>query len=358
MEESHAGFLQEEADKLEKRRARARTLQFFYRFTVGLLFKLLVAGIYVGIVIAIIFPPVGLYVLGAALAAFLLSLVPVPIERYEEYLKTNLLPEIFKRLYPEYTYDPEGLNMESIKASGIFNSSLFKKAERIEGEDRVSGEIKGVKVDFNEVEFYSYPINWGKTIGFIFLLILLLPFIIWRLLTSDGDMSSDHGGSSSSSGGLLIRDEVKFYRGLFLHADFHKKFHGSVYMMPKKLVKYGDRFSDEFSTSGRPINLENAQLNELYQVTAPDPQLAYYLLSPKVLESIFEIYQREKALPIVILRDGQMYMTIPWQRDYFAVDLRTKIQGPEYFGKYLSEIESFQKIVEHMALDTRIWTKN
>lgn len=353
MESDFRAFLSEEAVKLEKKRVKARRGQILYRYTIGILDKLLIAGVFIGAFASLIFPPIGLYVLGAIVVLVLTARIPVPIERYEDYLKNTLLPEVFKRVNPEFKYEPNGLNLKAIKASGIFNSTLFKRAEKILVEDRVSGQINGVAVDFNEVEFYSYPINWGKTIGTLLLIIIFLPLIIWRTVTDEGDLSS----ANESSGGIFIRDEVKFYRGLFLHADFHKAFRGSVYMIPKGLLKFKDRFSKELQ-QGSQIPLENAKLNELYQVTAPEAQMAYYLLSPKVLESIYEIYEMEKVLPIVILKNGQLYMTIPWDKDYFAVDLKTKIEGPEYFERYLKEIASFEKIVQHMNLDTRIWSKD
>ncbi|MGB1033350.1 MAG: DUF3137 domain-containing protein, partial [Flavobacteriales bacterium] len=219
--------------------------------------------------------------------------------------------------------------------------------------DLVTGVINEVKVSFNEVKFYSYPINWGKSIGRILLIIILLPLIIYMVLTSEDDVGSDDGGST-----FFVRDEVNFYKGLFLHADFNKEFKGKVVVFPKALTGFGDKFSDLSPRKDMgAIRLENATLDEKYSVFASDEQLAYYVLSPSFIQSLFEIYSNENALPIVTFVDGQMYMTIPWEKDYFSVKLKTKVTGPEYFTKYINEINSFQKIVEHMKLDRRIWTK-
>lgn len=217
----------------------------------------------------------------------------------------------------------------------------------------MTGIINEVKVSFNEVKFFSYPINWGKTIGKVLLIILLLPVIIYLAITNEDDYGSDDGESS-----FFVRDELNFYKGLFLHADFNKKFSGKVLIFPKSLTGIRDKFS-EFTNNKdlAPIRLENAVLDEKYTVYASNEQLAYYLLSPSFIESLFEIYTNEKVLPIVTFRDGQMFMTIPWDKDYFSVNLKHKVNGPDYFTKYINEINSFKKIVEHLNLDRRIWSK-
>lgn len=215
--------------------------------------------------------------------------------------------------------------------------------------------IHEVKVSFNEVKFYSYPINWLKTIGRILLIIILLPIIIYlAIMNSEGD----DGGSDDGGSTFFVRDENNFYKGLFLHAEFNKDFKGKVVFIPKSLTGFRDKFSQYTDNSNlSPIRFENALIDEKYTVHASNEQLAYYLLSPAFIEGIFEIYSNEKVLPLVTFRDGEMFMTIPWDKDYFNVRLKDKVTGPEYFTKYINEIKSFQKIVEHMNLDRRIWGK-
>ena len=234
-------------------------------------------------------------------------------------------------------------------------AGYFPEQSTLKEKTLVKVVIHEVKVSFNEVKFYSYPINWLKTIGRILLIIILLPIIIYlAIMNSEGD----DGGSDDGGSTFFVRDENNFYKGLFLHAEFNKDFKGKVVFIPKSLTGFRDKFSQYTDNSNlSPIRFENALIDEKYTVHASNEQLAYYLLSPAFIEGIFEIYSNEKVLPLVTFRDGEMFMTIPWDKDYFNVRLKDKVTGPEYFTKYINEIKSFQKIVEHMNLDRRIWGK-
>ena len=347
-------WLAEAAKKLELRRKRGRSMHVLYMFTVWLISRL--AGITAVVcgAIGLFLPPFILWAVIAGAVWFGLGFVPKPKERYIKHVKQDIIPKIFEKFFPHLKYDPEGANFESIKKSGLFSSKLFASHTRFYGEDLVEGSVKEVDVLFQEVYFYKREINWIKTIRNVFLFIIFLPFLIYLWIESEGDDLSD----SESDDGILVREEINFYKGLYLQADFHKDFKGFVAMFPKALSKRGDRFGAFAKGDGmEPIRIENAELDATYQVWASDPQLGFYVLSPQLIESIAKIKSSENAMPILLLKDGMLYMTIPWDKDYFSVSLKQKIKGPEYFSKYLNEINSFQMIIEHLDLDKRIWSK-
>jgi len=52
-----------------------------------------------------------------------------------------------------------------------------------------------------------------------------------------------------------------------------------------------------------------------------------------------------------------MYFIIPWNKNFFKVNLFQKIEDENYFLTYIQEINEFEKIVKDLNLDTRIWSK-
>ena len=129
-------------------------------------------------------------------------------------------------------------------------------------------------------------------------------------------------------------------------------------MIPKKLERNKDRFNDAvFGTKFKKIEVEHPKIQENYTIFCTNQQMAFYVLSPKLIDAIFEIFQKESVLPMLSFSNGKMFVTIPWKRNYFSVNIRTKINGASYFSQYINEIQSFEKIIHHFKLNDRIWSK-
>ncbi len=245
-----------------------------------------------------------------------------------------------------------------LKESGIFNKWFFKNHSYIHGEDLVSGLVGQVAVHFNEIKFYRQDINFVKTFFSFLATILLIP-----IATIGQIISQISGGDSSSDIDIpffeVIREEVRFYKGLFMFADFNKEFEGEVVLMPKKLAAKSDQFSSHLIHAPKnEIQIEDVELQKMYRIISTNSQLAYYVLSPSLLKALLDIITIEKIAPILVFKQGKMYMTFPWDKDYFSVSLKDKVNGAEYFTRYINEIKSFEQIIKHFALDQRIWSKS
>ncbi|NQX92987.1 MAG: hypothetical protein HRT74_12850, partial [Flavobacteriales bacterium] len=217
MREEFVQELEAEAKKLESRRKRAKRLVIVYACTVVLISKLAMLGLFVFAIIGLLFPPFLIHALICLVITIALSFIPNPKQRYEEHIKRNLIPKIMKEIFPDLTYTPDAFRLDLMKKSGLFASRLFSNSSRIYGEDQVEGTIQDIEVSFSEVWFISRPINWGKTFltiaGFILIIPLLNIFFIWRAI-AEGD--ADFGGDSESDFSLIVREEINFYKGLFL----------------------------------------------------------------------------------------------------------------------------------------------
>lgn len=338
-------FLEENARSLEKKRKRLSASQGLYNYIVKPLQFITSMVFFFFLITGLIFPINWLGTIISFVVALILSNIRQPKYIYREYIKSELLPKIFEYVNLNYSYYGYGYNAEILKSSGIFNSSFFSKSYRITGEDFVSGSIDGVDLVFNEISFYKEQVNVLKTSGGCLLSIILFPIAVLK-------------GVEGIPFFGLIKDEVKYYKGMFMSADFHKNFHGEVMMIPNNLKSLTDRLSDLiFGKNYTKINLENAVIKDNYTVYGTNVQETFYILSPKIIDAIHEIFLREKVTPVISFRGGKMFMTLPWNRDYFSTDLRVKVRGVEYFTQYIKEIESFEKMMRHFNLNTRIWTK-
>ncbi|PPK93319.1 uncharacterized protein DUF3137 [Nonlabens xylanidelens] len=346
-------LLRQNSIQLEKKRRKLKPLALLYGFTVvPIRFLLKVAAVLI-VIIGLFFPPIVLWLFLIGAIYIGLIFIPNPKEIYHDYIKEGILPEIFKAVNSNYKYEPFGYNQEDLHSSGFFNKTFFRNNVRITGEDRVKGVIENVEVDFNEISFFREDINWPKSIGVFLLIIFLLPVIIFRLITSEGgDINAGCGGS------LFVRDTIQYYRGLFLCADFNKNFEGNVIMMPKSIESKWDRFTDSvFGSSFSKIQIENQLINSKYSIYTTNLQTGFYVLSPNLIEAIAQIIETEKVLPMISFNSGKIYMSIPWNRDYFSVNINKSVEGVEYFTNYIDDIQSFEKIIKHLKLNVKIWSK-
>jgi len=126
-------------------------------------------------------------------------------------------------------------------------------------------------------------------------------------------------------------------------------------MVPKKLDQFQDKFTDKFFRKKHAqITAENPIINDRYKIFSSNEQIGYYVLPPSILGAISEIIEQEKASPVISFINGKMFMTIPWEKDYFSVNINTPVKDVTYFTKYINEINSFKQIIGHFRLNERI----
>jgi hypothetical protein len=349
MDESLRQVLRQKAVELEKKRKKAVKLNYLYRISEPLRKILLVVAGALAI-INFIFPLLIPALIVTGVILIVLYMFDDPKEVFEHNLKVNALPEILQHINPTFQYRAEGYNGKVIESSELLAEGFFSKTVGISGEDYVAGQIEGVDVEFFELKFFKKVINYWKTIGSFFLFIILIPVFIIKALFSDGQIEGTPVG--------IIRDTIVFYSGFFMYADFHKEFKGKVVMIPKKNKRIQDRvFQFMEPKSMKKINIENPFIAANYNIYASDEQMAYYVLSQSFVDKVHTIADAEQALPMLSLIHGKMYFMIPWEKDFFTVDLTIPIHDENYFLPYVSEIERFREIVVGFNLDTRIWSK-
>lgn len=350
MDEQLVSFLNERAVYLEKERIKGVRLNYLYRI-VKLLKPLLKGLFIVLLVLNVILPFLLLATIGVGILFLLCLAVNNPREVFEDKLKRDVLPTIFKSVNETFGYHAYGYNGKTLQDSGFLNKGFFSDTIKIEGEDYVKGQVENIDVEFFEIKFYKEVINYGKTAGGCLLSLLLVPVAIFKSIF-------DNDGQSDEIPVGVIKDVNVFFSGFFMFADFHKEFDGKVLMIPKKNERIRDRLNEILKANTlREIEVENPYINENYNIYASDIQTGYYVLSQHLIDRIHTLSEKEKALPIISFINGKMYFVIPWHKNFFNVDLSAKINDGSYFLPYISEIGHFEKMVKDLNLNTRIWSK-
>jgi hypothetical protein len=343
-------FLNEKAQYIENERLKAVKKNYFYRF-VKPLCNLLIVVLTILVVINIILPiflPLTI-VLGIIFIALLF--VDDPKDVFESKVKEEILPTVCSSINSTYKYYPYSYNKKTLLDSEILSKGYFANTIAIQGEDHLKGQIENIDVEFFEINFFKKVTNYTKTAGGCLLSLVLIPIVIFKSIFHNNMQTNDILFG-------VIKDTKLFFSGFFMHADFHKDFQGKVLMIPKNKDSRTDQIYEIFEPKTlTKMNIENPYINDNYNIYTSNIQTGYYVLSQNLIDRIHAISDRENTFPIISFINGKMYFAIPWNKNFLSFNINTKIENGSFFLPYIDEINSFEKIVKDLNLNTRIWTK-
>ena len=159
MDEDFRSFLKERAVQLEIQRTKALKMNYFYRIAKPL--RTFLKGILILLFpVTFILPfllPITIFV---AVLFLVLLIFNNPQEVYESNLKSEVLPTIFNKILPDFTYSAEGYNKRALEESEILDKGFFANTLEIQGEDFVRGTIENIDVEFCEIKFKGEDKLW------------------------------------------------------------------------------------------------------------------------------------------------------------------------------------------------------
>jgi hypothetical protein len=283
---------------------------------------LLVAGFGAGLALAGLTP--GTVVLGVA-PPTLVSLI-----WWAAYIKParNAFVYEFKRkiIRAIVKFIDENLEYHSTRrvSQGRFmQSTIFRTApDRYKGEDYVSGTVEGTQIEFSEIhaEYVTRDSKNRKTTHTIF-------------------------------------------RGLFLVADFPKKFNGTTVVLPdvaqKMLGFIGQTLQKWNLLRGDLVKLEDPEFEKEFVVYGDDQIEARYILTTSMMERLMEF--RKKALRRthagngihLAFTGGKIFVAIDCNRDLFEPKLFTSNDDSGVLRDYFDTMSMAIGIVEDLKLNPR-----
>lgn len=240
---------------------------------------------------------------------------------YRQAFKDKVVIEIIRLINPEYNYQADRqTDVHTFNRSGLTN----RYAERVQGDDFVSGKIEKTDFEFSEVN------------------------ATYSVLRTNGKGET--------------RTEWKtLFSGIFFHADFNKEFSGQTYVLPDTMEKFLGAFGQNLqrlSGKGQLVRLENPDFEKEFVVHSSDQIEARYILTPVMMEAMLHIKRQQPH--------NKFRFSFVGSRVYCGVDIGGNLFEPRLFTSgvnyqdiaYMRQLfQLIETIIQEMNLNTRIWTK-
>ncbi|MDY4115517.1 MAG: DUF3137 domain-containing protein, partial [Blautia sp.] len=139
------------------------------------------------------------------------------------------------------------------------------------------------------------------------------------------------------------------FKGQWLTCDFGKELSGQVYISEwtKK-----DRRSMKSN-----VTMDNEQFSKRFCVRANNPQEAYYILTPNMMEYIISMADKSGGIVYIsFLRNGKMHVAVKSGRDFFELG-KSNANVEQLHQKFLDELRWFTDIVDTLRVEDTIYKK-
>ena len=229
-------------------------------------------------------------------------------------------------------------------------SSTIKK---LLSDNIISGVIKEALGD--EVEYHSWgKINPGS---------MVFPFS-YNCADGSDHIKAVYNGLNIELGDIELIDETEDtdietgqtetsrntqFKGQWLTCDFGKELSGEVYISEwtKK-----DRRSMKSN-----VTMDNEQFSKRFCVRADNPQEAYYLLTPHMMEYIITMADKSGGTVYMsFMRNGKMHVAVKTGRDFFELGKNNADVG-KLRQKFLGELRWFTDIVDTLRVEDTLYKK-
>ena len=139
------------------------------------------------------------------------------------------------------------------------------------------------------------------------------------------------------------------FKGQWLTCDFGKELAGEVYISERTKKTRKNLKSD--------VTMDNEQFDKRFCVRADDPQEAYYLLTPHMMEYITAMADKSGGtVYLSFLRSGKLHVAVQTGRDFFELGKSNANVG-ELRQKFLGELRWFTDLVDTLRVEDTLYKK-
>ena len=105
------------------------------------------------------------------------------------------------------------------------------------------------------------------------------------------------------------------------------------------------------------VTMYNGQFSKRFCVRADDPQEAYYILTPHMMEYITRMADKSGGTVYMsFLRDGKMHVAVKTGHDFFELG-RSNANVEELHKIFLGELRWFTDIIDTLRVEDTIYKK-
>ncbi len=133
------------------------------------------------------------------------------------------------------------------------------------------------------------------------------------------------------------------FKGQWLTCDFGKELAGQVYV--------SERSKKDHRSMKSNVTMDNEQFSKRFCVRADDPQEAYYILTPHMMEYILTMADKSGgAVYLSFLREGKMHVAVQTGRDFFEFG-KSNANVEELRQKFLGELRWFTDVIDTLRAE-------
>ena len=231
---------------------------------------------------------------------------------------------------------------------------------------KVSGQIKSI-VSSNIVEdviteIFGVDVKYEPT-GVIRPGSMVFPFS-YNVHEGSDHITTNYNGLNIELGDISLlrvdeytdengqRDETRYveFKGQWLTCDFGKELSGQVY------VSQRSKKSEQRSMKS-DVTMDNAAFAESFCVRADNPEEAFYILTPNMMEYISKLADNcGGILYISFMREGKMHVAVKTNRDFFELG-KSSVDTDGLRQKFKEELLFFTDIIDTLRVVDTIYKK-
>ena len=164
-----------------------------------------------------------------------------------------------------------------------------------------------------------------------------------------GDIELIDESEVTDEEGRTERTRNTQFKGQWLTCDFGKELAGEVYI--------SERTKKTRRSLKNNVTMDNEQFDKRFCVRADDPQEAYYILPPHMMEYIATMADKSGGtVYLSFLRDGKLHVAVQTGRDFFELG-KNNANVEELRQKFLGELRWFTDIVDTLRVEDTIYKK-
>ena len=149
--------------------------------------------------------------------------------------------------------------------------------------------------------------------------------------------------------GVSQKSRNTLFKGQWLTCDFGKELAGEVYI-------------SEWTQKDRRcmksnVTMDNEQFSKRFCVRADNPQEAYYILTPHMMEYILAMADKSGGtVYLSFLRNGKMHVAVKTGRDFFELG-KSNADVEELRRKFLDELHWFTDMIDTLRVEDTLYKK-
>lgn len=162
-----------------------------------------------------------------------------------------------------------------------------------------------------------------------------------------GDVELIDKTEETDEEGHTMTRQFTFFKGQWLTCDFGKELAGQVYL--------SERTKKDRRSLKSNVTVDNEQFCRRFCVRADDPQEAYRILTPHMMENILTLADKSGGtVYLAFLRDGKMHLAVQTGRKLFELgNSNTKVE--ELRRKYLGELRWFTEVIDMLRAEDSLY---